>query len=118
MWSVPVFQRVEESQAQDGQEGEDRKAAAGQGLLGRQGDWIQVQAAAINEKFFVLYSVVDPNTLNMDPDPDFGPIWIRILVRIWIRGYVIFFKKKNIRIRIWIYKAPEYGFNTDPDPQH
>ena len=58
MWSVPVFQRVEESQAQDGQKGEDRKAAAGQGLLGRQGDWIQVQAAAINEKFFAIGAII------------------------------------------------------------
>ena len=118
MWSVHVFQRVEESQAQDGQEGEDRKAAAGQGLLGRQGDWIQVQAAAINEKFFCFNQCCGSKYIkygsgsrfwpNLDPYP--GPDLDL--------GLCYFFLKKNIRIRIWIYKAPEYGFNTDPDPQH
>ena len=27
---------------------------------------------------WVLYSVVDPNTLNLDTDPEFWLIWIRI----------------------------------------
>ena len=45
----------------------------------------------------IITSVVDPNTLNLDPESrirDFGPIWIRI------------------------QEAPEYGSNTGPDPQH
>ena len=28
--------------------------------------------------YLFIDSVVDPNTLNLDPDPGFGPIWIRI----------------------------------------
>ena len=35
-------------------------------------------------------SVVDPNTMNLDPDTNFG----RISIRIWIQGYVINFERK------------------------
>ena len=40
-----------------------------------------------------ITSFVDPNTLNLDPDQDFGPIWI------WIRsqGYAFNFERKNLK---------------------
>ena len=40
------------------------------------------------QQVFILYSsVLDPNTFNLDPDPVFGPVWIRIQVQ----GYLINF---------------------------
>ena len=38
--------------------------------------------------YFILFtSVKDPNTLNLDPDPEFWPNWIRI------QGYFIILKE-------------------------
>ena len=43
----------------------------------------------------VTISVVDLNTLNLDPDPEF---WFFILI--WIQGYVINFEKKKKKKKI------------------
>ena len=46
-------------------------------------------------------SVVDPNTLNLDPEPDpeCGPIWIRIRIQVRsrIQGYFINFERTNLK---------------------
>ena len=73
---------------------------------------------------------MDPNTLNLDPDPGF---WLNLDPDPdpWI-GYTINFERKinfylksyifclhfTLYLHVWIRKAPEYGSNTDPDPQH
>ena len=49
---------------------------------------------AMEELLVVTGSVGNPNTLNFDSDPDFGPIWIRILVQIRIQDYVINYERK------------------------
>ena len=51
-------------------------------------NFLEIDASSV-----VLY--VDPNTLNLDPDQNFGPIWIRIQVQIQIQGYVINFERKK-----------------------
>ena len=43
--------------------------------------------------WLIYRSVVYPSTLNSDPDPDFGPIWRRIRIR--IQGYVINWAETN-----------------------
>ena len=99
-------------------------------------------------KSIVIISVVDPNTLNLDPDPrflaQFGSESRARLSILKEKLKIILEKSKNkttpfasilsyiykggtgfgsvfgIQIRIRIHKAPEYGSNTnlDPDPQH
>ena len=105
-------------------------------------------------------SVVDPNTLNLDPDPGlpvYNQFWkkkFKIILGnnnllwnkyiflncknklspkeifnhlgLWIVGWYlksyIFCLHFNIYLHVWIririQEAPEYGSNTDPDPQH
>ena len=53
-------------------------------------------------------SLFDPIFVFVDPDP------------YWIRIHELFGSGSGsvLRIRIRIHKAPKYGSNTDPDPQH
>ena len=76
--------------------------------------YVGLQNKTVNSIWYVKTSVVDPNTLNLDPDPGFWPnldpdwhVWIRIRIT-----------NLHVWTRIRIQEAPEYGSNTDPDPQH
>ena len=54
-------------------------------------NFLEIDASSV-----VLY--VDPNTLNLDPDQNFGPIWIRIQVQIQIQGYVINLERRKKKL--------------------
>ena len=86
----------------------------------------------LGHRSFLPNSVVDPNTLNLDPDPGFWPnldpdpgFWPNLdpdpglYYQYWKYDYMCG-SGSVFRIRIWIQKAPEYGSNTDrdPDPQN
>ena len=43
---------------------------------------------------FVFSSVVDPTTLNLDPDPEFWPNLYPATVRIRMQGYLINLERK------------------------
>ena len=61
------------------------------------------------DRVIIFTSVVNPDTLNLDPIQDFGPIWIRI------HGYVISVEKELLESflgekclnKVFFLKQPE-----------